>query len=342
MTGRSRFLSACARKEVDRPPIWIMRQAGRYLPEYRQLKKRYSFHDLVKTPELAVEVTLQPIRRYGFDAAITFSDILVIPEALGQPYRFAEAGGIEMEFVLRDRETLSTLKPGGIEGRLDYVPRAQEQLRRDLGNEHALLGFCGSPWTLAAYMVSGRGLKEAGKLADMAGENPDFFQDLMELLVESTAIYLNMQIQAGVDAVQIFDSASPSCPVDRYREWSLDWIQAVIERLPERVPVILYARETAARLSGLAAIPATVLSVDEEADLPAISKDLPDQCLQGNFHPDLMKAEPDEVEAQVKKQLAAMSGRPGWIVNLGHGIRPEARLESVEALVETVKKWQDG
>jgi uroporphyrinogen decarboxylase len=339
MTGRARFLSACAGREVDRPPVWIMRQAGRYLPEYRQLKERYSFHELVRTPELAVEVTLQPIQRYGFDAAITFSDILVIPEALGQPYRFADAGGIEMEYVLRDHEAVSRLNPGKISAHLDYVVQAQKLLRKECADDRALLGFSGSPWTLAAYMVSGKGLKEAGQLAEMAEENPQLFHHLMKILEESIATYLNMQIEAGVDAVQVFDSASSSCPLEHYREWSLNWIERVIGRLPDGFPVIVYARETEARLSSLSNLPARVLSVDEDASLVDVSSQLSDRCLQGNFHPDLMKAEPDEVAKAVRNQLEMMKGRNGWIVNLGHGIRPDARVESVAALVDAVKGW---
>ncbi len=339
-TGRSRFLAAAAGRDVDRPPLWIMRQAGRYLPEYRQLKERYTFHELVRTPELAVEVTLQPMRRFGFDAAITFSDILVIPEALGQPYQFADAGGIEMEYVLRDRSALARLDPQNLEDKLDYVVRAQEQLRQELGEEHALLGFCGAPWTLAAYMVSGKGMKEAGLLAELAEEDPSLFNDLMEMLVETTATYLKMQIRAGVDAVQLFDSASPYCPLGRYREWSLDWIERVMAQLPEGFPVILYARETEARLSDLATVPAAVLSVDEDADLVAIAQALGSQPVQGNFHPDLMSGKPEVVADCARRQLEAMAGRRGWIINLGHGIRPDARIESVQALVETVKGWQ--
>lgn len=172
----------------------------------------------------------------------------------------------------------------------------------------------------------------------MAEEDPDFFNHLMDVLAEATATYLNMQIEAGVDAVQLFDSASPFCPLGRYREWSLNWIDRVIERLPEGFPVILYARETEARLEDLSGVAATVLSVDEDADLAATARALGNRPLQGNFNPELMKENPETVATTVRQQLDAMQGRAGWIVNLGHGIRPDARIESVQALVETVKR----
>lgn len=341
MTGRERFLAACAGRDVDRPPVWIMRQAGRYLPEYRQLKKRYSFHDLVQTPELAMEVTLQPIQRYGFDAAITFSDILVIPEALGQPYRFADQGGIEMEFVIRSEADFGRLKPEGVIDKLGYVAEAQRGLRKELGDRRALIGFSGTPWTLAAYMVSGRGMKEAGALADLAATHPDLFFSFMECLTEAVTDYLLMQIEAGVDAVQLFDSASPFCPVEEYEAWSIVFVRRIIGALPDGVPVILYGRESELRLDVLEKSGATVLSIDEDASLKACRDRLGRRhAIQGNFDPAWMELEPGQMVEHVAPVLEEMGGEPGWIANLGHGIRPSAKTETVAAFVEQIQSWK--
>src|ERR1700744_4615036 len=215
LTCRERFLKACHCERVDRPPVWLMRQAGRALPEYRKLKEKYSFLELVQTPELAIEVTLQPIRRFGFDAAILFSDILVIPEAMGQSYRFRETGGIEMDFIVRTKADIERLSVEKVVKRLRYVDKALRLLRKELGDQTALIGFAGSPWTLATFMMEGGSAEKYTRALALFREDPKTFRALAKKLTEAITAYLKMQIAAGVDAVQIFDSHGGHLPPDQ-------------------------------------------------------------------------------------------------------------------------------
>ena len=211
MTSRERFLASCARIPTDRRPVWLMRQAGRYLPEYRALKQKHSFVEMVRTPELAAEVTLQPLRRFPLDAAILFSDILVVPEALGQPYHFREEGGIAMNFALDSVEKIKRLEGDNIAGRLAYQAHALKLVRQEMGEEKTLLGFAGSPWTLAAYMVEGGSPTNEPMVAELARRDPATFELLMQKVTKAVAICLRQQIEAGADAVQIFDSWAAHC-----------------------------------------------------------------------------------------------------------------------------------
>src|SRR3954469_4683599 len=206
VTNRRRFLDACSCVPVDRPPVWLMRQAGRALPEYRALKEKYTFLELVQTPELATEVTLQPIRRFDFDAAILFSDILVIAEGLGQPYQFRDQGGIEMDFLIKTPADVDRLEVAAVTERLQYVAKALPLVKSALGGRTALIGFAGSPWTLANFMVEGGGVKEYTKAKALFYSEPKLFSKLMDTLTSAITNYLNMQIDAGAEAVQIFDS----------------------------------------------------------------------------------------------------------------------------------------
>jgi len=338
MTSRERFLSACAGKPLERPPLWIMRQAGRYLPEYRALKEKSSFLEMVRTPELATEVTLQPLRRFALDAAILFSDILVIPEALGQPYHFREGGGIEMEFALDSTERISGLAPASaVPERLDYVARTLRLLRTELAGRHALLGFGGSPWTLATYMVEGGSSDEFARSKRLFYSDRALFGTLMERLTEALIAYFKMQIEAGADAIQIFDSWGGAIAGPDYEEASLRWIRRIVAALPADFPVILYARGTAAQLDAQAASGVRALSLDWTQDLAAIRRRLPASLvLQGNLDPVLLSTTPEIVTRETRRLLEAVGGRPGHIFNLGHGITPDARIDCVEALVATV------
>src|SRR5690349_10424098 len=201
LTNRERFLSACYCRPVDHPPIWLMRQAGRALPEYRALKEKHTFLELVQTPELATEVTLQPIRRFDFDAAILFSDILVVAEGLGQRYQFRERGGIEMEFLLKSGADIDRLEVDAVTSRLQYVAKALPMIKSALGGRTALIGFAGSPWTLANFMIEGGGVKEYSKAKDLFFKEPKAFVRLMEKLTQGVAAFLQLQIDSGVDAV---------------------------------------------------------------------------------------------------------------------------------------------
>lgn len=337
MTSRERFLAACHCHPVDRPPLWIMRQAGRYLPEYRALKEKYSFLTLAKTPELASEVTLQPLRRFPLDAAILFSDILVIPEALGQPYRFLDGKGIGMEYVIDSPETLNRLQPGRIRENLHYVSEALRILRQELAEDKALLGFGGSPWTLACYMVEGGKITHGDTIKAMAYEKPSMFHKLMEILTDSLIDYFKMQIESGADAIQIFDSWGNLAPANLYDDLSLKWISRIISALPPGTPVILFARGMATHAEALAQTGASVLSLDSTVHLSRIRRYAPGNfALQGNLDPALLNTSPAIVRSAAQKLLSEMKNDPGHIVNLGHGILPNAKIENVEALASTV------
>src|SRR6185312_15571118 len=227
-TFRQRFLDACHCRPVDRPPVWLMRQAGRALPEYRKLKEKYTFVELVQNPELATEVTLQPIRRFGFDAAILFSDILVIPEAMGQKYHFRETGGIGMDFAVHSKADVDRLSVDQVLKRLQYVDKALRLLRKGLGAERALIGFSGSPWTLATFMMEGGSAEKYTRALALFREDPKTFRALTKKLTDAVAAYLNMQIAAGVDAVQIFDSHGGQLSQNEFQAASGKWIKEIV------------------------------------------------------------------------------------------------------------------
>lgn len=340
MTSRERFLAAAAGKPVDKTPIWVMRQAGRYLPEYRELKAKHDFLTMVRTPELATEVTLQPLRRFDLDAAILFSDILVIPEALGQGYRFREQGGIGMEWAVESAADIDRLDASAVPERLAYVPAALRLIRKELADTKALLGFAGSPWTLAAYMVDGGSSDDFPKLKALARTEPVAFAKLMEKLADAVAEYLNMQVAAGADAVQIFDSWAGLCQGVEYEHNSLRWIRRIISKLPAGYPVIVYAKGMAHHAAAIAGAGASVIGVDWTYSLPQVRTMAGRPvALQGNLDPQVMTTTPELVRAAARAVLADNAGAPGLIFNLGHGITPNAKIECMSALVETVHGW---
>lgn len=337
MNSRERFLAACACKPVDKIPIWLMRQAGRYLPEYRVLKEQYSFVTMVRTPELATQVTLQPLQRFDLDAAIIFSDILVIPEALGQPYSFRDEGGIEMAFAMNTQAAIKSLEPEFVPEKLFYVAQALKLTRKELGTQKAMLGFGGSPWTLAAYMVQGGSADGFPKLRQFVKESPALFELLMERLSESLVAYFKMQIEAGVDAIQIFDSWGGLCAQENYESYSLKWIKEIIQALPKEIPIILFAKGVNDRLEALLHTGASVLSLDASVSLRAVRETVAGKyALQGNLDPMLMSTTPQRVISHANEILYQMSPYPGYIFNLGHGILPQAKIENVKALVDYV------
>ena len=338
LSGRQRLLDACHCRPVDRPPVWLMRQAGRALPEYRALKEKYSFVELVQTPELAAEVTLQPIRRFGFDAAILFSDILVVPEAMGQPYRFRDTGGIQMEFALNSASDIAKLRTEGVRERLQYEAQALSLIRAGLGKETALLGFVGSPWTLANFMVEGGSAKEFQRAKALFYEDPRLFGRLMKKLTRSVIEYLQLQIDAGVDAVQIFDTLGGLLAGNAYVEASGRWIREVVAALKGQVPVIVFAKGMHGNWDALVETGANVLSVDWTVRMKELRTRLPKSVgLQGNLDPFLLTTTPKTVARETTRILRAMEGSNGFIFNLGHGLLPAARLECIESLVSTVR-----
>lgn len=337
MTPRQRFLAAVHQQPVDRPPIWLMRQAGRYLPEYRALKKEHDFLTMVRTPELATEVTLQPLKRFPLDAAIIFSDILVIPEALGQGYHFRDQGGIGMDYLLDSAAKIDALDPSGIEDKLGYVGDALRLTRSKLGEDTALLGFCGSPWTLACYMVEGGSAKDYIAIKQLALSQPKRFEALMQKLTDAIVNYLHMQIDAGADAVQIFDSWGAICPASHYNAWSLRWVHHIINELKDRAPVILYAKGMGHKAADLIHTGAKIISLDWTQNLRRARQSIGHgAAVQGNLDPVILTTTPEITQEEARRVLEAAGPQPGYIFNLGHGMIPSAKIECVEALMETV------
>jgi uroporphyrinogen decarboxylase len=318
-----------------------MRQAGRYLPEYRALKAKSSFLEMVKTPALATEVTLQPLRRFALDAAILFSDILVIPEALGQAYTFRDTGGIAMAFRLETRAQVDALAPAeAIPERLAYVADTLGLLKKELAGQKALLGFGGSPWTLATYMVEGGSSDDFERIKQLFYTDRVLFDALLEKLTAALITYFQMQIRAGADAIQIFDSWGGIIAGPDYEAASLRWIRRIVAALPKDFPVILYAKGTSPQLTDQAFSGVKVLSVDWTNDLAIVRRNLPaNVAVQGNLDPVLMCTTPEIVRHEAGRLLESMRGTAGHIFNLGHGITPQARLECMQALVDTVTGW---
>ena len=348
MTSRERFLAACACEKLDRPPLWVMRQAGRYLPEYRALKAKSSFLEMVRTPAVAAEVTLQPLRRFALDAAILFSDILVIPEALGQGYHFRDEGGIAMDYRLETRAQIDALAPAdAVPGRLHYVTDTLRLLKTQLAQlpgangPRALLGFGGSPWTLATYMVEGGSSEDFERIKQLFYTERATFDALLEKLTTAVIAYFQAQIAAGADAIQIFDSWGGIIAGPDYEAASLRWIRQIVAALPRDYPIILYAKGTAPHLTDQAFTGVRVLSVDWTSDIAIVRRNLPQNvAVQGNLDPVLLNTTPDIVARETTRLLESMRGSAGHIFNLGHGIMPHAKLECMQALVDTVTRWK--
>jgi len=347
LTNRQRFLDACRCKAVDRPPVWLMRQAGRTLPEYRKLKEKHSFLEMVQTPELASEVTLQPIHRFDFDAAILFSDILVVAEGLGQKYHFDEKNGIQMDFAIRSAADIAKLDVNALGERLQYVPRALKLVKNALGDGTALIGFAGSPWTLATFMMEGGRAERYTRALTLFREDRKTYFTLAEKLTAAIATYLQMQITANVDALQIFDSHGGQLAPAEFQEASGRWMKEIVSRLEPQAssskpPIIVFSPGTHGNWNDLLATGANVLGIDWQSSLAQARKLLPGNIgLQGNLAPALLSdSTPEVVAAETSRLLEDMHGRMGYIFNLGHGVPPGAKLENIATLVETVRNFK--
>jgi len=342
LSSRERFISACFGRKIDRPPVWLMRQAGRNLPEYRKLRESFGFLDLVREPKLAAEVTLQPIRRFGFDAAILFSDILVVPEGMGQSYSFGDKGGVQMKYALNSAKDIERLETKCVVERLQYVREALLLCRKMLGEDTALLGFSGAPWTLANFMLEGGSAKEFTKAKELFYGHRALFDRLCEKLTVAVTEYLRMQIQTGaVDAVQIFDTLAGSLAGRDLEAASVKWIKQIVAELKNELPIIAFCKGANSDWKLLAETGARVLGVDWAAPLRKVREQLPANVgVQGNLDPYLLTTTPEIVARETERLLAEMQGSPGHIVNLGHGVPPTAKLECIETLVNTVRQFK--
>ena len=340
LDGRERLLNALYCKPCDRPPIWMMRQAGRSLPEYLALKEGKRFTDLVQNPKVAAEVTLQPIRRFKYDAAVIFSDILVIAEAMGIPYQLMEHGGVKVDFELQSSADVEKLTPEGAAEKIAYTPEAIKLVRNEVEDQCGIIGFAGSPWTLASFMVEGGSSRDNLRSRALIHEQPTLFEALLEKITLATIDYLNAQIDAGADALQLFDSQGGTLAQADYWRFSGRWMQQIITALNQRVPVTVFGRGVHQNWEQLIQTGANALSIDWNIDLPALSKQLPSTlALQGNLDPALLTASPAVAIEQTQRLLDGMHGRNGFIFNLGHGVPPNASIETIAAIAQTVQTY---
>ncbi len=338
-----RFLRALLREPVDRTPLWMMRQAGRYLPEYREIRAEAgSFMSLCSNPELACEVTLQPLRRYAMDAAILFSDILTVPDALGLGLYFSEGEGPRFERPISTAAEINALDPARAASELGYVMDAVSLIRRELKGSIPLIGFAGSPWTLATYMVEGGSSKDFAKVKSLAFNEPELMHQLLSKLAISVAAYLSEQIRSGAQALQIFDTWGGALSHNAYREFSLRYMTEIIDQLPReadgrKVPVIVFTKGGGQWLEAIADCGANAVGLDWTTDIGAAREKVGDRvCLQGNMDPTLLNASPERIREEVGQILTSFGEGNGHVFNLGHGITPGINPDHVAAMVDAV------
>jgi uroporphyrinogen decarboxylase len=337
-----RFIRAIYKQPVDRTPIWIMRQAGRYLPEYRAVREKAgSFMTLCQTPELACEVTLQPLRRYDLDASIIFSDILTIPDAMGLGLSFAEGEGPRFASPIRTERDSQRLHVPDLE-KLRYVYDAIKMARHELNGKVPLIGFCGSPWTLAAYVIEGRSKNGFPTVLQMLREQPLQLHHILDVLAESVVAHLNAQIEAGAQAVMVFDTWGGLLETPEYLEFSLYYVQQIIAGVLKdynnrRVPFILFTKGGGRWLAEMSQTGCDMLGLDWTMPLGAARAQVGTRvALQGNMNPATLLQLPDDIRREAADILASYGKGSGHVFNLGHGITPDVPPENVEALVQAV------
>lgn len=331
------FLRTADGETTERPPVWLMRQAGRILPQYRVLRSKFpDFKAFVKTPEAAAEATIQPVDELGVDAAIIFSDILVVPEAMGLDYEMIEAKGPRFPKIIENQNDVAALTSGTAAAeRLDYVYEALKITKRELAGRVPLIGFAGAPWTILAYMTEGSGSKTFSKARRMLYTEPELAHSLLQKITDTTIFYLKNQIAAGADLIQLFDSWAGELPPEHYRAFAVPYLRQICEALPE-VPKTVFAKGAWFALEDLAALPCQVIGLDWNIS-PEFGKKSTSgtKILQGNLDPCALYADTKIIEKETVAMLRAFGGR--HIANLGHGVYPDTPLDGVRAFVETVK-----
>ncbi|NND35590.1 MAG: uroporphyrinogen decarboxylase [Gammaproteobacteria bacterium] len=337
------FLRALRRQPVPRTPLWIMRQAGRYLPEYREVRAiAGDFMSLCRNAELACEVTLQPLRRYKLDAAILFSDILTVPDALGLGLSFAPGEGPRFKRPVQNAAAIRKLTVPDVQSDLGYVFAAVSTIRKALDGQVPLIGFAGSPWTVATYMVEGRSSRDFATIKGLAKEDPDALLQLLDVVTETTVQYLNAQIEAGAQAIMVFDTWGSALEADDYRRFSLANMRTIVDNLArdqgkEPVPVILFTKGAGELLRDMADTGCDALGVDWTTDLATARDYVQDKvALQGNLDPATLRESPEVIRQGVADTLASYGNGPGHIFNLGHGITPDIDPEHLGVLVDAV------
>jgi len=338
-----RFICALLRQSVDVTPVWMMRQAGRYLPEYRETRKRAgSFLNLCKTPELACEVTLQPLQRYPLDAAILFSDILIIPDAMGLGLNLVENIGPKFDKPMRTASEIKSLSIPDPESDLGYVMDAIRLIRKELGGSVPLIGFSGSPWTLATYMVEGGPTKEFGLVKGLMYDDPASMHHLLNILADSVVLYLNAQIAAGAQAVMIFDTWGGILTPLSYQQFSLHYMQKIVSQLDRQydgqvIPVTLFTKGGGDWVKDIAATGCDAVGVDWTKNMGDVRAEVGGQvALQGNLDPCVLYASPEVIRQEVAAVLESYGRGNGHVFNLGHGIHQHIDPENVAVFIDAV------
>lgn len=345
-----RFIRALRKQPVDVTPIWIMRQAGRYLPEYREIRQKAgSFMSLCTNPELACEVTMQPLKRFPLDAAILFSDILTVPDAMGMGLYFEEGEGPRFKRIINSEQDILSLEVINPDDSLSYVMDAIKLITKELNGAVPLIGFSGSPWTLATYMVEGGSSRDFSRIKKMLYQSPEVLHHLLSVLSESVESYLFSQIKAGVSAIQIFDTWGGVLTTEAYRVFSLQYMTRIIQNLRNRlqkapqygdVPVILFTKGGGGWLELMVDSGCDALGLDWTVDIAAAKKRVGHTvALQGNMDPCALLGTPESIKAEVAKVLRGFGGGGGHVFNLGHGILPEIPYKNVGYLVESVHAY---
>ncbi len=341
-----RFIKALLREPVDRTPVWLMRQAGRYLPEYRELRsQKPSFVEFCKSPELACEATLQPLRRYDLDAAIVFSDILVIPEAMGMHLEFVNNEGPVFRDPIRSATDLSRLKDITPEVDLDYVLETITKVTHELNNDLPLIGFAGSPWTVATYMVEGGGSKMLRMIRSMLYREPEILEQLLEKITTATIAYLSAQVKAGARALMVFDTWGGVLSTEAYQQFSLRYMQRIAEQVTRtidghKIPLIFFTKNGGQWLELIADSGCDGVGLDWTMNIADARARVGDKvALQGNLDPYLLFASPDRIKQEVRQIIESYGKGSGHVFNLGHGVDKDTPPEHVAALVEAVKDY---
>jgi len=339
------LIRALLRQPVPRTPVWIMRQAGRYLPEYREIRgKAGDFMSLCTNPELACEVSLQPLRRFDLDAAIVFSDILTIPDAMGLGLYFETGEGPRFERPVNTVADIKKLAVPDVGEKLGYVLDTVALIHRELSDEVPLIGFAGSPWTVATYMVEGRSSREFEKIKALAAEEPAVLETLLNVVAETTIEYLNAQIESGAQAVMIFDTWGATLEGDDYRRFSLSAMQRILDGLNRQkyghtIPIILFTKGAGPLLADLADTDCDALGVDWTTDLETARELTGDKvALQGNLNPAVLRESPEVIEERVAEVLQSYGQGPGHVFNLGHGITPDIDPDNLGVVIDAVRK----
>jgi uroporphyrinogen decarboxylase len=334
------LLRALRKEKVERPPVWMMRQAGRYLPDYIKLREKYDFFTRCQTPELATEITLQPVDQVGVDAAIIFSDILVIPQAMGVEVLMEEGKGPSLPKTIKNQQDIDALITEGVEESLKYVGDALSLTKKELAGRVPLIGFAGAPWTILCYMVEGKGSKTWDKAKQFAYTQPELAHQLLQKITTITISYLKSQVKAGADTVQVFDSWAGSLSPADFKTYAQPYLLQIADALKDDAPVILFPKGTWYALKDLSQSSASGLGLDWCVD-PKLARELTGNniTLQGNFDPAKLLAPIPQIKQWVKEMIDGF-GTQNYIANLGHGITPNVPVDHAKAFVEAVKEYR--